>query len=244
MEFLKGKFLFLPSLQVNNHSDNCSMPQISIGEEIRKACPKLRLGCVEASVRVEVSKPALLAEIEEKLGSLQQSLSIEEISKIPAIEASRRGYKACGKDPARYRLSAEALLRRIVSGKGLYQINNVVNQLNLVSVVSGFSIGGYDADKIVGKVCFGIGRADEPYTGIGRGALNIENLPVFRDEKGAFGTPTSDSERTEVTPNTRKFLMILIDFESNSELENAKQLAIHLLKEYCGAEDIKDYNIE
>jgi DNA/RNA-binding domain of Phe-tRNA-synthetase-like protein len=220
------------------------MPQISIGEEIRKACPKLRLGCVEASVRVEDSKSALLAEIEKKLESLQQSLSIEEISKIPAIEASRRGYKACGKDPARYRLSAEALLRRIVSGKGLYRINNVVDQLNLVSVVSGFSIGGYDADKIAGNVCFGIGKANEPYTGIGRGTLNIENLPVFRDEMGAFGTPTSDSQRTEVSGSTCRFLMILIDFDGSSELEKAKQMAVHLLKEHCGAEDVKDYNIE
>lgn len=220
------------------------MPKISIREELKRNCPRLRLGCIEALVRVEESKPALLSEINEKLESLQQSLAIEDISKLPSIEASRRGYRACGKDPARYRLSAEALLRRIVSGKGLYQINNVVDQLNLVSVISGFSIGGYDAEKFVGEVRFGIGRANEPYTGIGRGELNIENLPVFRDELGAFGTPTSDSQRTEVTPDTRKFLMILIDFEGSSELEKAKQMAIHLLKEYCGAEDIVDYNME
>ncbi|HLN74175.1 MAG TPA: phenylalanine--tRNA ligase beta subunit-related protein, partial [Prolixibacteraceae bacterium] len=130
------------------------------------------------------------------------------------------------------------------TGKGLYRISNVVDQLNLVSVMSGFSIGGYDAEKIAGDICFGIGKSGEPYTGIGRGELNIENLPVFRDELGAFGTPTSDSQRTEVTPDTRKFLMVLIDFESSSELEKAKQQAIHLLKEHCGAEDVKDYNIE
>lgn len=220
------------------------MPKISISKELKRSCPKLRLGCIEASVRVEDSNAALLSEIDKKLESLQQSLVIEDISKLPAIEASRKGYRACGKDPARYRLSAEALLRRIVSGKGLYQISNVVDQLNLVSVMSGFSIGGYDAEKIAGEVQFGIGKAGEPYAGIGRGELNIENLPVFRDELGAFGTPTSDSQRTEVTPDTRKFLMVLIDFESSSELEKAKQLAIHLLKEHCGAEDVKDYNIE
>lgn len=220
------------------------MPKIIISEELRKACPKLRLGCIEALVKVEASGAGLLYEIEQKLASLQQSLAIEDISKIPAIEASRRGYRACGKDPARYRLSAEALLRRIVSGKGLYQINNVVDQLNLVSVASGFSIGGYDLDKIVGEVCFGIGKADEPYTGIGRGELNIEFLPVFRDESGAFGTPTSDSQRTEVTAETQRFLMILIDFEGSSELENAKQMSMRLLKEYCGGQDIMDYNIE
>ncbi|HLN74275.1 MAG TPA: hypothetical protein VK205_13335, partial [Prolixibacteraceae bacterium] len=93
------------------------MPKISISEEIKRICPKLRLGCIEASVKVEESNAALLAEIDKKLESLQQSLVIEDISKLPAIEASRKGYRACGKDPARYRLSAEALLRRIVTGK-------------------------------------------------------------------------------------------------------------------------------
>ena len=219
------------------------MPKISISTTLKEKCPSLRLGCIEAEVKVTESGDALLLEIGERLENIQQSLLVEQISKLPAIEASRRGYRACGKDPARYRLSAEALLRRIVSGKGLYQINNVVDQLNLVSVLSGFSIGGYDAEKIQGDINFGIGQADEPYEGIGRGELNIENLPVFRDAQGAFGTPTSDSSRTEVSLETRKFLMILIDFDSNDQLENAKMMAIRLLKAYCGAENINEYNI-
>lgn len=219
------------------------MLTISIDSELKNRCPQLRLGCIEAEVQVAESGGALLAEVNERLKQLSQLLKIEEISSIPAIAASRKAYRACGKDPARYRLSAEALLRRIVSGKGLYHINNVVDQLNLVSVLSGFSIGGYDADKIKGPVRFGIGRENEPYAGIGRGELNIENLPVFRDQEGAFGTPTSDSQRTEVSNDTRKFLMILIDFDKYSELENAKLMAIHLLREYCGAGNIKEYNI-
>ncbi|HET6556106.1 MAG TPA: phenylalanine--tRNA ligase beta subunit-related protein [Prolixibacteraceae bacterium] len=216
---------------------------ISIDSELKSRCPQLRLGCIVADVQVAESDRALLAEINERLEQLRQSLRIEEISSIPAITASRKAYRACGKDPARYRLSAEALLRRIVSGKGLYQINNVVDQLNLVSVISGFSIGGYDADKIKGDICFGIGKENEPYEGIGRGELNIENLPVFRDQEGAFGTPTSDSQRTEVSNDTRKFLMILIDFDRNSELEKAKLMAIQLLREHCGGSNIKEYNI-
>lgn len=219
------------------------MPKISISAVLKERCPRLRLGCIEAEVKVADSGDALLREIRERLENIQQSLLVEQISKLPAIEASRRGYRACGKDPARYRLSAEALLRRVVSGKGLYQINNVVDQLNLVSATSGFSIGGYDAEKIEGEICFGIGKEDEPYEGIGRGELNIENLPVFRDARGAFGTPTSDSSRTEVSLETRRFLMILIDFESIDELENAKMMAVHLLKTHCGAENINEYNI-
>lgn len=219
------------------------MPTISISDDLKSRCPNLRLGCIEADVKVAESGHALLSEIHESMEQLRQSLVVDEISMIPAIAASRKGYKACGKDPARYRLSAEALLRRIVSGKGLYQINNVVDQLNLVSVTSGFSIGGYDADAIEGDICFGIGRSEEPYTGIGRGELNIENLPVFRDQNGAFGTPTSDSQRTEVSNETKRFLMILIDFESDDKLETAKEVAMRLLTEYCEARNIIEYNI-
>lgn len=219
------------------------MPEITIRPELKRLCPKLRLGCIEANVSVGGSDGSLLSEIKEKLELLQQSLTIEQISKITAIDASRKAYRACGKDPARYRLSAEALLRRVVSGKGLYQISNVVDQLNLVSVVSGFSIGGYDAGKIQGRISFGIGLPNEPYAGIGRGELNIENLPVFRDDAGAFGTPTSDSLRTEVSIETGQFLMILIDFESSDQLESAKEMAVRLLKEYCQATQINSYNI-
>jgi DNA/RNA-binding domain of Phe-tRNA-synthetase-like protein len=220
------------------------MVNISISTELKEHCPKLRLYCIESDVLVSESDAKLTSEIADRIKQINESLVIEEICKLPAIEASRKAYKACGKDPARYRLSAEALLRRVVSGKDLYQINNVVDQLNLVSISTGFSIGGYDAGQIQGKISFGVGRPDEPYSGIGRGELNIENLPVFRDEIGAFGTPTSDSVRTEVTDQTKRFLMILIDFGSDNQLEVAAQMAIDLLNKYCFASNSEVVKIE
>jgi DNA/RNA-binding domain of Phe-tRNA-synthetase-like protein len=111
--------------------------------------------------------------------------------------------------------------------------------LNLVSISTGFSIGGYDASQIQGDITFGIGRPDEPYHGIGRGELNIEGLPVFRDQIGAFGTPTSDSQRTEVTAKTNQFLMILIDFGNDPNLEKAIQMAVDLLEKYCRAKNVE-----
>ncbi|MFA5329356.1 MAG: phenylalanine--tRNA ligase beta subunit-related protein [Prolixibacteraceae bacterium] len=214
------------------------MVTIHISEKLKSHGPDLRLACIEAGVHVQRSSEELLTEINRQIQVLNQSLRIGEISKIPAVSASRKAYKLCGKDPARYRLSAEALLRRVVSGKGLYQINNVVDQLNLVSISSGFSIGGYDLAKIQGDITFGIGQNDEPYSGIGRGELNIENMPVFRDDLGAFGTPTSDSQRTEVTDFTTRFLMILIDFDRNSRLEETQEMAIRCLTNYCYATNI------
>jgi DNA/RNA-binding domain of Phe-tRNA-synthetase-like protein len=215
------------------------MVTVSVSEKLKNLVPRLVLSCIECDVLVHEEHKKLWAEIDEKTNKLAASLKVEDISRLPAIAASRRGYKACGKDPARYRLSAEALLRRVVQGKGLYRVNNVVDLLNLISVSTGFSIGGYDAAKINGDVVFGTGHTDEPYEGIGRGKLNIESLPVFRDNLGAFGSPTSDSVRTSVTPETKRFLMIIIDFGALPQLEQATQMAVKLLKDYSSGDNFE-----
>ncbi len=211
------------------------MPAISISTELALKVPGLKLSCIECDVRTSEKNEELWRRIEAKILDLQSQLKIEDISQIPSIASSRKAYKACGKDPARYRLSAEALLRRVVNRGELYQVNNVVDCLNLVSISTGFSIGGYDAEKIEGKIVFGIGAEDEPYEGIGRGVLNIEYMPVFRDDRGAFGTPTSDSVRTSVTADTKRFLMIIIDYAASEVLSEATVLAQKLLEEYADA---------
>jgi DNA/RNA-binding domain of Phe-tRNA-synthetase-like protein len=215
------------------------MPAISISEELRGKVPGIRLLCLECDVVTGDSPEGLLALMDEQCLALRGTLKTEEISTLPAIRASRAAYRRVGKDPARYRLSAEALLRRVVRGEALYRISNVVDLLNLVSITSGFSIGGYDAAALGGEVEFGIGRAGEPYQAIGRGEFNIEGLPVFRDRRGPFGSPTSDSERTRVTPSTRRFLMVFIDFGSSADLEAAGQQAVNWLKAFAGTQNVE-----
>lgn len=220
------------------------MQNISVAEELKARVPAVKLACIECDIKLQQKNVELWTQVEQKVAQLSEQLHIDEISMIPAIFASRKAYKACGKDPARYRLSAEALLRRVVNRGEIYQINNVVDLLNLVSISTGFSIGGYDADKIAGDMVFGIGRAGEPYTGIGRGELNIEGMPVFRDANGAFGTPTSDSERTSVSHETKRFLMIIIDYASSPQLEEARYFAKELLVKYADADNFVIKNIE
>jgi len=214
------------------------MTPIKIDDKIKKYCPNIKLGCIECDVKIQFENKALWEEIDQVTRNIYSGLRLEHISKHSVIQHSRKAYKTFGKDPARYRLSAEALLRRIVKGDSLYRINNVVDVVNLVSLSTGYSIGGYDADKIIGSIEFGVGGR-EPYRGIGRGELNIEFLPVFRDEEGPFGSPTSDSERTSVTSETHRFLMIIIDFYGDEELEVAMQASINLLQKFCFAEKIE-----
>ncbi len=211
------------------------MQNITVSTILKEKVPHIHLSCIECDVQPEEINNELWNEIQNKINELSSELKVENISRIPAISASRRAYKACGKDPARYRLSAEALLRRVVKHNEIYQISNVVDLLNLVSISTGFSIGGYDAEKINGDIIFGIGENIEPYQGIGRGALNIENLPVFRDETGAFGTPTSDSVRTLVNLQTKRFLMIIVGFGEDLHINEATNFAVRLLKKYANA---------
>lgn len=208
------------------------MKQISFQKELVDLIPSIRLGCIQCHVDVEQSSEKIIALSQEIIAQVQSELTLEMISQKPTIKSTKEAYRKLGKDPSRYRPSAEVLTRRVINGKGLYLVNNVVDLLNLVSLESGFSIGGYDADKIDGSIEFGIGQANEPYLAIGRGELNIENLPLFRDESGAFGSPTSDSTRTMVTDASSSFLMIIIDFQQDKTLEHSMARIVELLENY------------
>jgi DNA/RNA-binding domain of Phe-tRNA-synthetase-like protein len=215
------------------------MTPLHISPEIRTSCTELVLGCIQCQVDVDASTPELLAEIELCCANIAATLTVEGIHGMKAIADTREGYKALGKEPSRYRPSAEALLRRVVQGKGLYHVNNVVDLLNLVSITAGFSIGGWDCDLIEGEATLGIGRADELYVTIGRGEMNIEFFPVFRDAIGPFGTPTSDSERTMVRPETENFLMVFYAFGGEPGLSEAMQQAEDLLRRFANAREIQ-----
>ncbi len=219
------------------------MTNISLSPELLQYCPNLQLGCIQSKVTVLEfpNYPELSHLIEATTTDIADILQTADIKDLPNIANSRTAYKKLGQDPSRYRLSAEALLRRVVKGKGIYSINNVVDLLNLVSMQSGYSIGGYDADKIEGDVVFGIGELNEPYEAIGKGQFNIHKLPTFRDAKGAFGTPTSDSVRTMVRPDTQQFLMVLIDYSGTGELKYWMQETVNLLKEFAEGEEVETW---
>jgi DNA/RNA-binding domain of Phe-tRNA-synthetase-like protein len=217
------------------------MKEITISQAIKKKLPDLTLGCIECDVVISEENAELWREIEAVCGTIGHSGELAEVGSNPAIRASRMAYRRCGKDPARYRLSSEALMRRVIKGHQLYRINNVVDLVNLISLKSGMSIGGYDVEKISGSVIFDLGKKDEPYEAIGRGELNIASLPVFRDAVSAFGSPTSDSVRTSVTGDTKRFLMVIIGFSGEICTTETIDLSISLLKKYAKADNIEIY---
>ena len=190
--------------------------KVIVSEEIENVCPDFVGAAVEAEVVNSEYDAGLWAEISALCGKYKAEYTTESVKAIPGIEATRRVYRAYGKDPSRYRPAAEALIRRVLQGKDLYQINTLVDLVNLASMAYGYSIGGFDADKFAGDtLTLGVGREDEPYEGIGRGSLNIAGLPVYRDAIGGVGTPTSDNERTKICMDTRRVLILVNGYDGN-----------------------------
>lgn len=209
--------------------------KIIVSEEIEKVCPEFVGACVEAEVVNTSYDEALWTEIGSLGEKLRRELTTESLKDLPSIAATRRVYRSCGKDPSRYRPASEALIRRMLQGKELYQRDTLVDLVNLASIAYGYSIGGFDADKFSGDtLTLGVGREGEPYEGIGRGMINIHGLPVYRDAIGGVGTPTSDHERTKMTLNTRHLVVLVNGYDGNEQRvsENAEYIQT-LLRRYC-----------
>lgn len=208
---------------------------VNVSQEIESVCPEFVGACVEAQVVNTPYCEELWQEIKALGERFRNELTTESLKDMTSIAATRRVYKACGKDPSRYRPASEALIRRMLQGKELYQRDTLVDLVNLASIAYGYSIGGFDADKFVGNtLTLGIGREGEPYEGIGRGLLNICGLPVYRDAEGGVGTPTSDNERTKMTLDTRHLVVLINGYDGNEQRvrENAEYIQ-QLLCKYC-----------
>lgn len=212
---------------------------VRIDSALKAKWPRTALGLLVANVIACGTSCALLDEMKFRENEILKMPEPSTVFECPRIQSTRGAYKALGKDPSRYRPSAEALLRRIVSGKGLPRINTLVDIINLVCVESRLPIGLYDLAHVRGQILFRVGRAGETYRGIGNFELNLEGLSVLCDEAGPHGSPTRDSERTMISSSTQSVTAILISFGGPDGLESAGDRISGLLQKYAGGSHIQ-----
>ena len=215
------------------------MVNITIDPQLKKVWQQAALGCVQCRVVVQPSSRQLLEAIDVVCRRLMDSMSIEQIKTREHIAQTRACCKALGKDVKRYRNSAEALHRRVLQGKGLYQINNVVEVNNLLSLDTGYSLGSYDLEKLEGDIVWKPAGEGVHYQGIGKEAVNIEFLPVLSDRQGFFGNPNSDSTRAMITPQTTQLLMCVFGFGGAQPLQPMLEQMCDALQTYCQATELE-----
>ncbi len=214
------------------------MRKILVTKSLLQYLPNYTVIALQMNVKVE-SSAIIEKEIQKYEQDIQNKYNLEDVLLLPYIKEGRDGYKKLGKDPSRYRLACESLLRRLVKGNGLYRINNVVDAGNILSIELCRSIAVLDNQKIVGDIIYRLGTKDDDYYGIGRGKINIENIPVYVDDISPFGSTTSDTERTQITNDTKEILLLINCFQNTNILEN-KNKAIEIFKKYAYANNIME----
>jgi DNA/RNA-binding domain of Phe-tRNA-synthetase-like protein len=210
--------------------------------EITIELPNVRLGVVEAeAVRVEPAGREQAAEMDEVCSRLRRELTIDTVGGLPSVRSVRAMFQAWGVDPSRYRPSSEALLRRVVQGKGLYRVSNVVDLNNLGSIETGWSYGSYDLAAITPPVALRPGCEGEAYEGIGKRTWHLARRPVLADAAGPFGSPISDSTRTMVTEATRSVLTVIFAPAEAAEVAVERVVVLHAerLRRWAGAQETR-----
>ena len=215
------------------------MIDIVICQELKTVCPRITLGCIQARVQVESSSDELWKEMNDYCDALREKVQLEEITTLSEIRDGREVYKKLGKAPSKYRLSSEALLRRVLQGKDVYKVNNIVDINNLLSLKSRFPVGSYNVRNLHSPVSLMVGKAGEQYKGIGKKLISIENLPVLVDDRGSFGSPTSDSERAMITSTAKEIVMCIFSFSGIKNVEEYLQYARELLEKYADGQDVR-----
>lgn len=215
---------------------------IKIDSVLKEKTPNFYVGVLEATVSI-YREPKVDGLIEKLEQDINDSIDIKDVVNLPVIIDGRNAYKTYGKDPSRYRLAVESLYRRLSKGNKLYRINNVVDLGNILSIKTRKSIAVLDKDNIQGDVLIRLGKETDKYEGIGRGSLNITNIPLYEDAIGPFGSVTSDTTRTMITDETNSILLLIISFSGKESLESELETAKNLYSEYAQASNIKTFII-
>jgi DNA/RNA-binding domain of Phe-tRNA-synthetase-like protein len=213
--------------------------RVTIDPALIGKAPGLTLGVAAIDgVRVREPDAALAAELDAAIGTLLARPEGYAIADDSVVQAVRALYRATGMDPTRYRPASEALLRRALQGKGVPQVNTVVDVNNLHSLVTRWPWGVYNRARIEGDVVYRLGQVGESYVGIGKPALDVAGKLILADSQGPFGSPTSDSERTQVTLSTTDLLWAVFAPPGTSEtaLDRALDDALARLRRYNGGQ--------
>jgi DNA/RNA-binding domain of Phe-tRNA-synthetase-like protein len=209
--------------------------------EIKIELPAVRLGVLEADdLGVRLVDERLNAEMEAVCTRIREAFTVESLAEHAPIRAVREMFRRWGLDPSKYRPSSEALTRRVVQGKGLYRVSNVVDVGNTGSIETGWPFGCYDRSKIEPPIVFRHGVSGEKYEGIGKREWHLEGRPVLADANGPFGSPISDSTRSMITEAARSVMVVIYApaGAADSTIQNALERLADRLRRFAGAKNI------
>jgi DNA/RNA-binding domain of Phe-tRNA-synthetase-like protein len=203
--------------------------EIELSADITEKIPNFKLGIIIYKDIIVGDSPQM---VKGRLQLFQESIYFElddkNVTDLPGIKEWRSIFKLTGKDPNRYRHSAEALFRRIKKQNYLSPIQSAIDINNFFSLQYQVPIGIYDSDQLTGLLNVHLGQEGEEYLGLNGRMNSLENLLVLSDHQGPFGSPFVDSTRAPVTKETKNAIQVIFHRPSTN-LENAQKLTESLM---------------
>jgi DNA/RNA-binding domain of Phe-tRNA-synthetase-like protein len=203
--------------------------EIQLSSEIMEQIPEFKLGIIEyKNIIVEESPQMIKGRLQLFQESIYFDLENKPVTDLPGIQEWRYIFKKTGKDPNRYRHSAEALFRRVQKQNYLSSFQSAIDINNFFSLQYQVPIGIYDLDLLQGRIEVRIGKNGEEYVGLNARNNSLHHLILASDSLGPFGSPFVDSVRTQVTVDTKNALQIIY-LRPSTDFENANKLTESLM---------------
>ena len=201
--------------------------EIQLSSEIVEQIPNFKLGIIEyKNITVGDSPQMVKGRLQLFQESIYFDLENKSVTDLPGIQEWRHIFKQFGKDPNRYRHSAESLYRRVQKQNYLTPVQSAIDINNFFSLQYQVPIGIYDSDLLSNPMEIRLGKEGEEYLGLNGRMNSLQNLIVSSDSIGPFGSPFVDSDRAPVTEKTKNALQIIylqpsITSESAMRLTNS-----------------------
>jgi len=212
---------------------------LKIDPDVEALFPDLKvLVCRIENVTVKATDPGLESFKEEVIREVRDSYDVESVKDEPAFRAYRDFFWKIKVDPTKSRPAAEALIRRVVSGKPLPRINTLVDAYNLASIKTEIAIAAFDADHLRGDLTMRYAMEDERFLGIGMEkplSLQGGEIVISDEEKMVAIYPYRDAEGSKVTEATRNVLLLFCGVPGISleKLHEAMRVASDFITRFC-----------
>ncbi len=212
---------------------------LKIDSELKAHFPELSVNILQIKkVKIQKRNSELEKFKAEIMKQVREEYKLESLKDQKTFRAYRDFFWNIGIDPTKNRPAAEALIRRILGGRTIPNINSLVDAYNLASIKSRIALATFDTDKLEGDLLMRFAEEGEQFLGIGMEKpliLKGGEIVVTDNEKLIAVYPYRDADNTKVTEKTENITIIVCGAPGiNKEtLENASKLAEKYIQRFC-----------
>ena len=204
--------------------------QIRADSQLFERAGDLKIGIISYhGMMADVIPTMLVGRLQLFIEHLHTELENKPLHTYEGIVSWRKVFKQTGSDPARYRPSVEALLRRIKKEAYTPSGNSAIALNNFFSLQYTCPLGIYDLSAIKDDIVFKIGTGHDTYEGLNGRVNKLEGIISSFDQNGPFGSPYVDSVRTSVNDRTSDALHVIY-FHPGISIEQAQLITQAIAK--------------